>query len=454
MCAAPLLERLLPPRERLGFPVMAGALPGLGHAIGLHLDVVGALRRARAALGPVFWVNLGFGNWYLFCASRASFELLKHPEVINAGSRASLEYILGRSLLASDGLEHRRVRAAMNPTFSPRGLAESGSGARIAEVVRATAARWRELPRVRVHRELGEMTLDVIFRVTGVGAQDLPLWRRRYSELLLGLIPIPWDLPGLPRRRALRAAAWINAEIRELVRRARQSGAPEGITGALARATDEAGQPLSEAELVDNIRLLFLAGHETTASTTAWAVLETARGAPELWDRLVAEAMAGPGVPTSLAEAKAFPFCEAVFRESTRLYGPAWFIERRTTAPIAYEGHTLPAGSILALPPAVWSRDPELYPDPDRFDPDRWLGRGPPQPIDLNAFGGGAHFCLGYHLAWLEVVAFLVALGRELGPTGRRPTLDFQGALVQRSLPMPHPPAAAAVRFVSSRSPA
>lgn len=448
MSNLPLLERWLPPTRRQGLPVMAGALPGLGHALSVHRDVVGALRRARDTLGPVYWMHLGFGNWYLMCAGLSAFELLRHPNVVNAGSRASLTYILGKSLLAADGPEHRRVRSAMNPTFSPRGLAEGGSGARIAEVVTARAERWAGLPQLDVRDELGEMTLDVIFRITGVGGQDLPVWRRQYKALLLGLLPIPWDLPGLPRRRALRAAGWINAEIAALVAQARQDPQGDSLTHALAQARDEAGQPLSTEELVDNIRLLFLAGHETTASTTAWAILHLAQQ-PESWDRLVAEAQAGTDVPTTLAEAKAFPFCEAVFRESVRLYGPAWYIERRTTADLSYEGVSIPAQTNVGFPTCLWTRDPELYPDPDAFAPQRWMERVSIPPVELSAFGGGAHFCLGYHLAWLEVVAFLVALGRTLGATGRRPRLVGRPP-VARALPMPHPAGDASVQFLRS----
>lgn len=446
MSSPTLPERILPASTREGLPVMAGALPVLGHTLALHLDVPGALRRAAETLGPAFWVSLGFGSWYLFCARRSSFDLLKHPKVVNAGSRATLDFILGRSLLAMDGPDHRRVRVAMNPTFSPRGLAESGSGAVIAEVVRARAERWASLGELRVHAETKELALDVIFRITGVGNQDLPAWRAQYGELLLGLLPIPWDLPGLPRRRALRAAAWINAEIAKIVERARgEEGA--SVTHALVHARDEEGRPLSTGELVDNIRLLFLAGHETTATTTALAILELARQ-PESWDRLVEEALAGPGVPTSLSEARAYSFCEAVFRESVRLYGPAWFLERRVTEDIPWEGLTLKAGTIIGLPPVLWTRDEELYPEPDAFRPERWLDRGAPSPVELSAFGGGAHFCLGYHLAWQEVVAFLVALGRAVG-RGRRPTPLYKGRPEVRYLPMLHPPASAAVRFGS-----
>lgn len=441
------LEAWRPSHMREGFPVMPGALPGLGHVAAIHVDALGALRRAKAELGPVFWVHLGFGNWYLFCTGGGAFDLLKHPGVVTAGSRGTLKYLLGASLLTLDGASHRQVRSAMNPPFSPRGITETMTGSYVNDVVLARGRRWAQSERVVVHTELKEMALDVVFRIAGVPAPDLPGWRKHYAEVLLGLLPPPWDLPFSPRRRALRATRWINAEIEKLIVQARSSGAGEGMTGALARARDESGQLLEVEVLTDNVRLLFLAGHETTATTTAWAILELARN-PALWERLLDEVLRGPGVPLSIADAKAFPLCEAIFRESVRLYGPAWFIERRTTQVIEHADRHIPAGINVGVTPLLWARDAAAFPEPDAFVPDRWLGRPPPSPFETSQFGGGAHFCLGYHLAWLEVVAFLVALGREAAGAGRRHLrLLTRGGIEQRYFPLPHPPAGAAVRF-------
>ena len=445
MTERPLLERWFPSGTRLGFPVMAGALPGLGHTLSVYLDVVGALRRARAELGPIFWLNLGLNKWYLFCTGKGSFELLKHPAVVNAGSRTSLIYLLGKSLLTIDGAEHRRIRSTMNPSFLPRGMMENGSGAIIADVVQQRIQHWVKNP-LKIHDETREIALDVVFRLTGVGQQDLTDWRRQYGELLLGLLPPPWDLPFSPRRRALKAATWINSRITNLVESARIDSTGVSMTHTLARARDEEGKPLSTEELVDNIRLLFLAGHETTASTTAWAILELATR-PDQWEKLIAETADRKPIPATMAEAREFPFCEAVFRESVRMYGPAWFIERRTTEDLEHEGRPIPAGSIIALPPSVWSRDETLYPEPDTFNPDRWLSRPAPTPVEMSQFGGGAHFCLGYHLAWLEAVTLLVALGKEMGTRGLRPRLLSKDPLIQRYLPLPHPPSSARVSF-------
>lgn len=444
-----LVETLSPPHRRSGFPVMAGSLPVLGHIVSLHEDAVAALQRAHASLGPIFWANRGFGRWCLCCVGPGAFELLKHPHVISAGARPVLNYLIGNTLLASDGAKHRRMRSAMNPPFAPRGLTENVAGQKIREVVIERARRWAELTQIPVLNEMRELALDVVFRVIGVRIDELPKWRKQYSDVLLGLVPPPWDLPFLPRRRALIATRWVDREIGVLLEKARTAPSPTpSLIDMLVQSRDENGQPLSDEELTANIRLLFLAGHETTASTTAWAILQLARH-PESWERMLDEAQRGDGVPASPSEAKAYPFCEAIFRESVRLYGPAWILERRTTQPIEHAGFRIPADTAIAIFPSLWARDETAYPHPDEFLPERWMDRPPPTPFEISQFGGGPHFCLGYHLAWLEVVAFLVALGREFAKSDRRrrPQLVTEVTLEQRYYPLPHPPKAAAVSF-------
>ncbi len=441
-----------PLRQYASFPVMPGELPLVGHLLSLHNDAVGTLRQARRVCGPLFWAHLGFGHRFLFCAGEGSFDLLKDPRLVTDGARSSIEYLLGRSLLSLDGAPHRRIRGALNPPFAPRGLAESTTGELIRQVVSERAEHWLregQAAPIAVHDEMKELALDLILRIAGVGAQDLPTWRTQYAEAMLGLVPIPWDLPGLPRRRALNAIEWLNAQLSVLLQKARQEPGGTSLLHALLQARDEAGKPLDEIELLDNIRTLFLAGHETTATTTAWAVLHLCLDR-SLWQRLVDEANRGSGVPRSPTEAKQFPLCEAIFRESVRLYGPAWFISRRNTVSIEHAGRSIPANTQIAVAPSLWARDPAAYPQPDEFRPDRWLSRPPPSPIEISQFGGGAHFCLGYHLAWLEVVAFLVALGREARrqAPGKFPRLTCPEALRPRYFPTPHPPDVARIRFV------
>lgn len=300
------------------------------------------------------------------------------------------------------------------------------------------------------------MMLDVIFRIVGVDVPSLARFHDAYRRLFWGLIPVPFEWPGTPRYFALRAAAWINQELQAMVETARRetSGilngartpAANSVLHSLVDSRSDDGQTLSDAELVDNLRVLFVAGHETTATTLTWATIHLAER-PDLVERLAEEVeTVGGGLPTSLADGKKLPLCEAVFRESTRLYTPAWFIERTVTEDIDLHGTLLVKGTRIGLCPLAWARDASIYENPTEFSPDRWLGRTlPPTPIELSAFGGGAHFCLGYHLAWLESLQYLVALVGRLTRSKKRLCLRNKSRPKVVFFPMPHPSPAAHV---------
>ncbi|MBK8254232.1 MAG: cytochrome P450 [Polyangiaceae bacterium] len=427
------------PVERNGFPVMKGYVPGVGHTLALHFDAAGALGRAERELGPFVQVDLGFGNWYLFCFGAETFDLLKNKAVILAGSRESLQYLVGGALVTIDGAHHRHVRSAMSPTFSASGLSQSTVAPICCETVVEHVRRFVQKGGGKAHEHTQHMTLDVIFRIVGVSVSELEVWRSQYRKALWGLIPFPVESVGSPRYFAKKAVGWIDGQLAQMAERAR-SEEGQSMLHHLVRAKDEDGEPLSREDLIANLRLLFLAGHETTATTTAWALIHLARR-PDLVRRLTAEVKAAGGTPPlTMVEAKKLALCEAVFRESVRLYGPAWFIERKLTEDITVHGATLPAGTIVALPAVRWARDERIYPNPEQFDPDRWLGKKEaPTPYELSQFGGGVHFCLGYHLAWLESVQYLAALVIALDKAQKELRLVAKTLPKVAYFPMAHP---------------
>jgi cytochrome P450 len=309
--------------------------------------------------------------------------------------------------------------------------------------------RWIARGEARVLPEVQEVALEIIFRTLGVDAQDLPAWREHYRVLLLANLGIDFMFPGSPAHRAAKARVWIDARFRALVAAARARPEAEGLLAELTRGKDEAGRGLDDEELLDNLRLLVLGGHETISATMSW-ILITLAARPELWDALSLEAAGAPEVPAAPPSARAFPFAEALFRETVRVYPPFVLITRLAATPHALHGKTIPAGAVVGID--LWSlgRDAAMFADPDEYRPQRWLGRsGNPTPIEISQFGAGPHFCLGYHLAWLEAVQFSVALARELGRAGKRPRL--RGKMPSPIfVPTEHPPAKTVVDFVGA----
>jgi cytochrome P450 len=171
---------------------------------------------------------------------------------------------------------------------------------------------------------------------------------------------------------------------------------------------------------------------------------------PDTWNALVAEARGAPDVPTTLDEARTLPFAEAVFRETVRLHPPFGVITRIAEEGAVVDGSTVAKDTIVASDLWSASRDPSVFTDPDAFRPERWLGRSAsPGPLEIVQFGMGPHFCLGYHLAWLEGVQFAIALAKTADRSGVRPHL--RGAEPHPIyLPTEHPPSGTRVAFVSA----
>jgi cytochrome P450 len=305
---------------------------------------------------------------------------------------------------------------------------------------------WIERSEVRLLSSTREMVLALILRMLGVPEQDLETWRKDYEDLMLLALNVPLNLPGTPNYRGLAARARLDARLSVLVCDVRGRPDARGLLAEIARGRDESGRGLEERELLDNLRLLILAGHETTASTMAWMVATLAQRS-DVWEALRREVIDAADVPRAPPDLKRFPYAEALFREVLRLYPPVNHDARRLQGEITVAGRVLPSGTVVSLSLQHLSRHPSLYERPDELLPERWLQRsGAPSPIELAQFGGGPHFCLGYHMAWMESVQFAVILARELAARGVRPALAGRPP-VPRHMPLLRPDAGARVHF-------
>lgn len=431
-------------RMRDGFPVLPGAFPLVGHLPMLYRGLPAAFERSRE-IGDIFWIHAG--AWVLLCRGQDALEILKNKAFTSEHLKEIAPAVAGESLLSQDGALHRHMRSAMNGPFSPKGLTAGAFGRMSAGLLGELAGRWAGARRAKALPEVQTVTLDILFRMLGVPVHDIEPWRRRYRDLLLANLNIKARFPGSPAVRSERARAWIDEQLVAIIAEARRSPERDSLVGALAHARDDEDQPLTDRELVDNLRLLILGGHETISATLAWLLLRLAAH-PELWDTLVEEARKGDRVPESPEEARAFPFAEALFRETVRMHPAFGSMTRRAVAPFELHGRTIAAGTHVAVDLWGISHDETLFPEPLAYRPARWLGRkGPPSAMEISQFGAGPHFCLGYHLAWLEAVQFAVAIARGIGGRGLRPVLRDEASMAPIYVPTEHPSPGAIVDF-------
>ena len=215
---------------------------------------------------------------------------------------------------------------------------------------------------------------------------------------------------------------------------------PAGVEGTdllslLLAARDEDGSKMSDKQVRDESMTLFLAGHETTANALTWTLYLLARH-PEVRARAEQEAapFARRGTPLTMEDLKSLPYTLAVLKESMRLYPPAYIIGRRALKDVYVPGERPGATCRIEKNKLVFinvlgiQRRPDLFPDPDRFDPTRFLGdkeKELPRCAYL-PFGAGPRICIGNHFALMEghlLLATIVGAARlDLGPgAGRGP---------------------------------
>lgn len=423
-------------RYRDGLPVLPGAFPTVGHLPAMVRHEGELHMHGWRTLGPMFWMHYGFGrSWELVCCGAEAIALLR-AGYIDPGP--VIGKVIGpNTVLQLNGAEHRRVRGAMSPPFSPRGLQHANFQENIAGWVRERVTRWLRERRVPVLHETLRLALDVILSAIGVSVEDSQEWVRRFRELGLGLVPVPINLPGFPLHRAEQAGRWLNREVLAIIRRTRERAPTSSLVSALCHARDEAGALLSEETLIANLRGLVFAGHESTGIALAWMLLHLAHR-PAFWDRLVAESASGSTA-----------FAEAIFREALRWTPTAMLVPLRLLSDVELYGRTLRTGALAGLSLQSVARDPSIYPDPERFDPERWMNRAAPlAPQELTFFGGGPHFCLGHHLAVLEATTFGTLLAQMAAAAGLRPRLVAASALHPLYLFLARPSPYAQVEFV------
>lgn len=352
------------------------------------------------------------------------------PDALGVYSARSLVPILGEhSLLILEGARHRRERRLLAPPF--HGARMRAYGAAMAEISAAELGARRP-GETFAALELGQrISLEVILRtVFGVAdeARRVEL-RAAIGAATASAHPLALFLPGLAARLPwLGPFARLRGDQERLCGLLRRSivdarargGEGEDILSRMLAARDEEGQPMRDDEIVDELRTLLIAGHETTAIALAWALFELHR-APARLERLRAEIDGlGPApAPDALA---ALPFLAAVCQETLRLRPVVLSVVRRVLRPLEFAGHTLAPGVAVMASVLLTHRRPDLYPEPERFVPERFLGRSF-APSEYLPFGGGARRCLGAAFASFELAVALATVLRaadlELaGPPG------------------------------------
>lgn len=363
----------------------------------------------------------------------------KHPVLVDM-----LGPLIGNSVFAANGQDWANQRQMINPAFAhtnlQRGYARMLDAS--ADVVAMMHAADRSRP-VDIDPLMTHVTADIIFRtifsvkLSAGEAQRIYTQFSRYQRQAQRSTMLA--LNGLPRlghaRAARKSAAAIHAVLTAIMRPrydARQRGdvpAQADIMEALMDARHpETGAAFTFDELVHQISLIFLAGHETSASALAWSLYLLSEQ-PDLQEALHAqiEAETGGG-PLEFDHVRRLEGVRNLFKETLRLYPPVAFLPRSVIQPETMRGKFVRPGDLLVIAPWLIQRNGANWRCPHSFDPDRFA-----QPENAEAmrnawlpFGGGTRLCIGAGFAQQEVVIILASIIRAFRlthPAGRRPEL-------------------------------
>jgi cytochrome P450 len=366
------------------------------------------------------------------------------PDDLRAGeSNGLLEPVVGpHSLLLLDGARHRRERRLMLPPF--HGERMQAYGRLIRDLTDRAIDAWPVGRPFPVHESMRQVTLEVILHaVFGVDDDVAPVLRERLARLMrfIGgpaavLLLLSWfrrDLgPHSPGRTFTRLMTAVDEAVYAAIARRRAAGATgrDDILSMLLEARYDDGSGMSDAELRDEMMTLLVAGHETTATSLAW-LFHHLLARPDVLARLREELHRVVGDDdVDSHHLPRLEYLDAAVKEAARTSPVIAFVGRLAHRPVRIGGHDLPAGVIVVPCMYLAHHRPDVWPEPARFDPDRFLGLRP-SPYRFFPFGGGVRRCLGAAFATFETK---LVLARVLARVAMRAAPGARVRLVRRNI--------------------
>jgi cytochrome P450 len=403
------------PQNLQSIPVAPRALPALGHVVSLWRRPLPFLQSLRSA-GKVVRIDIGRYPVYFVTTPQLVHEVL----VTQAGAftRGRIydraRALFGNGLATSDGAYHQQQRRLVQPAFHRDRVADYA--AIMGRHARELAESWRPGQLISVDKAMHDLTLrtvvDALFstELDQAVADEI----RRLMPVIMNGIAVRmmtprlmdhWPIPA--NRRFDSAALRLRQVVHDVIAAYRADGDSHAALLSVLLSSRDAcgGDAMTDGQACDELISLLIAGTETPGNTLSWAMHEIARH-PDVEHRLHAELDAVLGTePVTSADVAKLEYTGRVLNEILRLH-PVLMFTRRATTDAVLGGVHVPAGTEIAFSPYALYRDPGVFPEPTRLDPDRWLpDRAARLPREIfNPFGIGRHKCIGDTFAWTEMV--------------------------------------------------
>ena len=394
----------------LPLPPGSMGLPFFGETLQFLADP-NFVQKRYERYGSMFRSHI-FGRPTVFMVGPDAVEFLLSSGFKNFSWREgwfdTFKILLGRSLFVQEGEEHRRNRRLMMPAF--HGAALAGYFSAMEEITQQYLQKWERQQQFQWYEEFRKLTFDIasqIFLGTPPGEETERL-SQLFNTLTRGLFSFP-NLPGSQFKQSVAARDQLLEHLTNIIYQRKDNPTDDALS-LLLEAQDEDGNRLSFEEVRAQAMLLLFAGHETTTSMLTWFALELARH-PDLLQKARAEQQTF-GEAVSVDQLSKMPYLDRVFNEVERLHPPVAGGFRGVIHSFEFNGYQVPEGWAAQYSILQTHRLPSVYPEPEKFDPDRWENTKQ-KPFSLIGFGGGPRVCIGLAFAKLEMKLIAAHLLRD-----------------------------------------
>jgi len=335
-----------------------------------------------------------------------------------------MKILVGEGLITSEDPFHRKQRILAQPAFYRQRIASYADS--IVNKAAILSDRWKHVKQLDISTEMMHLTLDIIAKTlfdSDVAAEvsEISSEVNAIMRLYNFLVMVPhaemlqrYPLPGM--RRFRRARSRLDAIVYRMIAEHRDENRDRGdLLSMLLAACYEDGSAMQDVQVRDEVMTIFLAGYETIANALTWTWYLLSQN-PEVERKLHEEVdcVLG-GRSASYDDVPNLRYTEMVLAESMRLYPPAWAMGRLALDDFELGPYFMPKGTTVFTCQYVVHRDPRYFPDPERFDPDRWMpeAKANRPRFSYFPFGGGARQCIGESFAWMEGILILVTLAQR-----------------------------------------
>lgn len=389
-------------------------LPIVGRTFAILADPRGEVERMAEKYGRVYRSRV-LGETSITMLGPEANEFVLSDQTKLFSSTWGWEMVLGRlfprGLMLRDFDEHRMHRRALSVAFKA-GPMQSYFAALNAGI-EARIGQWSAKPsKMLVYPAMKQLTLDLAatsFLGSDIGPEVTEVTQSFVDMVAAAVSPVRTPLPFTQMNRGVQGRKRIVAYFTRQIPIRRERGG-EDLFSQLCRATDDDGSLLSPQDIVDHMSFLMMAAHDTLTSAVTSFVAMLALN-PEwqgkLRDEIASLKLVADGALT-LEALNGLPLTEMAFKETMRMRPPVPSLPRRATRDFTFGNYSIPAGTLVGINPVYTHHMPQIWPEPDRFDPMRFTDEAQRDRhrFAYVPFGGGAHMCLGLHFAYMQAKCF------------------------------------------------